>query len=203
MTTDLHIAETPAFLKAMLDAMPLSVFVVDAELSIVEMNATARREFAGAGEGVRYRSRGGQAWDCLSGLCGEDGCGTGAACRYCVIRDAVAAVADGKEAFRRKFTTQVLRDGQETEAHLLVTVNALPAEVAEGLFLLTLEDVTELVTLRGLVPICSHCKKIRNDDDFWEHIETYLKHHLDVDFSHGICPDCLQEHYPRPAKPTP
>lgn len=48
----------------------------------------------------------------------------------------------------------------------------------------------ELARLRGLLPICATCKKIRNDAGYWQGVETYLKEHADVDFSHGICPEC-------------
>lgn len=50
--------------------------------------------------------------------------------------------------------------------------------------------------LRGLIPICSKCKKVRNDDGFWEQVEDYIGEHSDADFSHSICPDCLKELYP-------
>lgn len=61
----------------------------------------------------------------------------------------------------------------------------------------TLDDVK---TLEGLIPICSHCKKIRDDSGFWGNVEQYISKHTNVDFSHGICPDCLQEHYPNQFK---
>lgn len=51
-------------------------------------------------------------------------------------------------------------------------------------------------TLEGLLPICSCCKKIRDDQGYWQHVETYLQEHTEADFSHGICPDCAHEHYP-------
>lgn len=62
--------------------------------------------------------------------------------------------------------------------------------------LLTLEEINELVELRRLIPICAWCKKVRNEEQFWDNVETYVQKHLDVDFSHGICPECLAEKYP-------
>lgn len=50
--------------------------------------------------------------------------------------------------------------------------------------------------LEGLISICMHCKKINNQADSWDHLEKYLSEHTDAMFSHGICPDCHQEHYP-------
>jgi hypothetical protein len=51
-------------------------------------------------------------------------------------------------------------------------------------------------TLHGLLPICSHCKKIRDDSGYWEQIESYVKNHSEAEFTHGICPDCIKKYFP-------
>ena len=56
--------------------------------------------------------------------------------------------------------------------------------------------IEEIKTLQGIIPICSHCHKIRNDDQIWDRLETYLSENTDAKLSHGICPECLKEHYP-------
>lgn len=56
--------------------------------------------------------------------------------------------------------------------------------------------MTEIKTLRGLLPICAACKKIRKDDGVWQQIETYLQAHTHAQFTHGICPDCRVRLYP-------
>ena len=48
----------------------------------------------------------------------------------------------------------------------------------------------EIKQLRGLLPICAYCKKIRNDGNYWEQIESYISNHSNISFSHGICPAC-------------
>jgi PAS domain S-box-containing protein len=55
----------------------------------------------------------------------------------------------------------------------------------------------EVKTLSGLIPICSHCKKVRDDSGYWEQVEYYLAKYTNADFSHGICPECMQQYYPR------
>lgn len=50
--------------------------------------------------------------------------------------------------------------------------------------------------LGGLLPICANCKKIRDDNGYWNQIELYIREHSEAEFSHGICPDCAQELYP-------
>ncbi len=54
--------------------------------------------------------------------------------------------------------------------------------------------------LEGMLPICASCKKIRDDSGYWEQIETYIKRHANVKFSHGICPECAEKLYPDYAK---
>lgn len=57
---------------------------------------------------------------------------------------------------------------------------------------LALEEVKRL---SGLLPICAHCKSVRKDDGYWQEVEGYFSEHTGTQFSHGICPDCLKEHY--------
>ena len=53
----------------------------------------------------------------------------------------------------------------------------------------TAADVKQL---RGLLPICAYCKKIRDDQDYWHQVDAYLRQHTDVRFSHAICPECFE-----------
>ncbi len=55
--------------------------------------------------------------------------------------------------------------------------------------------LAEVKRLSGLLPICSSCKKIRNDEGYWQQIELYIRDHSEADFSHGICPDCARRLY--------
>lgn len=54
----------------------------------------------------------------------------------------------------------------------------------------------EVKTLSGFIPICSYCKKIRDDKGFWEQVESYVGKRSTAQFSHGICPDCVKKYYP-------
>lgn len=58
------------------------------------------------------------------------------------------------------------------------------------------QALREVKVLRGLIPICASCKKIRNDDGFWQQIEVYIGEHSEVEFSHGLCQPCLKKLYP-------
>lgn len=62
---------------------------------------------------------------------------------------------------------------------------------------LELQDaIAQIKTLKGIIPICASCKKIRDDSGFWDQVEAYVMKHTDAAFSHGICPDCMDKLYP-------
>ena len=54
----------------------------------------------------------------------------------------------------------------------------------------------ELKNLRGLMPICAGCHKVRDSKGYWEEVEKYIREHAEIDFSHGLCPDCAKKLYP-------
>ena len=56
--------------------------------------------------------------------------------------------------------------------------------------------LAQVKTLSGLLPICSCCKRIRNDAGFWTMVDAYMSEHTDVQFSHGLCPECIKKLYP-------
>jgi len=56
--------------------------------------------------------------------------------------------------------------------------------------------LNEIKTLSGFIPICSSCKKIRDDHGYWEQIESYIKNHSNAEFTHSLCPDCVEKLYP-------
>ena len=57
-------------------------------------------------------------------------------------------------------------------------------------------SIETIKTLRGLIPICANCKKIRDDKGYWNQIESYIQKHSEAEFSHGICPECARKLYP-------
>ncbi len=62
------------------------------------------------------------------------------------------------------------------------------------------EKEKEIQNLRSIIPICMHCKDIRNDEGFWGQVEEYISKHSVVNFSHGVCPKCMKKHYPEFSK---
>jgi hypothetical protein len=58
------------------------------------------------------------------------------------------------------------------------------------------DSLNEIKLLSGMLPICASCKKIRDDNGYWKQIETYISEHSEAQFSHSICPDCMEKLYP-------
>ena len=56
--------------------------------------------------------------------------------------------------------------------------------------------LSEVKTLRSLLPMCCHCRKVRDDEGLWSRLEAYVSAHTDTRFTHSLCPDCLRELYP-------
>jgi hypothetical protein len=76
------------------------------------------------------------------------------------------------------------------------TLSAREAELSQKVE----EALGEVRMLSGLLPICSSCKKIRDDGGAWHQVESYVRDHSEATFTHGICPDCVQKLYPDVAK---
>lgn len=77
-----------------------------------------------------------------------------------------------------------------------VTERKLAEEERERLLKDLQSALAEVKRLSGLLPICAHCKKIRDDKGYWNAIEDYIRNHSDAEFSHSICPDCAKKLYP-------
>lgn len=73
----------------------------------------------------------------------------------------------------------------------------------ESLIVELKEALENVKRLQGLLPICSNCKKIRNDDGYWAQVDQYLQEYSEVKFSHGLCPDCAREMFPEFYQPDP
>jgi len=182
------------YLRSVLDAIPSVILIVDRDLCILDANREAARVL-GPRPDLLLRRLCGEVLDCLHASTHEGGCGSTPFCNDCVIRRSVAAVCDGAPMIRRAGQMRIHKAGKTQEPWFLVTAASFAHEGQE-LVLLVLEDVTELVELRRIVPMCANCRKVRDDQDFWQRVEDYLEKHTSVQFSHGLCPECLRELHP-------
>jgi sigma-B regulation protein RsbU (phosphoserine phosphatase) len=84
-------------------------------------------------------------------------------------------------------------DPEELRARVNVGVRVLTLQQRLAQQVTELQDALSKVRqLSGMLPICSYCKRIRSDQDYWESIETYIGEHSNTQFSHGICPSCME-----------
>lgn len=63
------------------------------------------------------------------------------------------------------------------------------------------EAVSRVKTLSGLLPICAWCKNVRDDEGYWKSVESYVQNHTDARFSHCLCPECMEKHFPAAVDP--
>lgn len=170
---------------------------------IADDDATSRLMLSRAIEGWGYEAvvvqDGNAAWDCI----------TGPTPPSLVIVDWMMPGLSGIELCRR------IRDRVQSPVYvILLTARRAREDVVEGLHAgaddylskpfdpdelrarlhvgkRTLALMASIKRLSGLLPICSYCKRIRSDHDYWEQLECYISEHSDAQFSHGICPACL------------
>jgi phosphoserine phosphatase RsbU/P len=110
------------------------------------------------------------------------------------MRDHRDDMVQGLQAGADDYVTKPF-DQEELRARLQVgaRVAALQKNLTERVHQLE-EALANVKQLRGLLPICSYCKKIRNDGNYWQQVEAYIEEHSGAQFSHGICPECYAQY---------
>lgn len=179
-----------SLLEAVFNAMPSIVFLVDADVRIQEYNQAAA-ELMMTKRMVALKQRAGDILHCVHSLEVAEGCGNAPFCKDCVIRNSVVEAFQGNRIVRRRAKLELTRDRQTTLIYALITVSPFVFQETP-LALLVIEDISEIAELHRLIPICASCRKVRDDKESWIRVETYFKENWDVDFTHGLCPACLQ-----------
>ena len=182
------------YCRTIWEATPLPMFVVDDDARVMDLNLEAGRMLGWAEEFV-LRRRYGDVFHCVHALHVPEGCGRTPFCKDCNVRNAVGAAFRGQEVARKRTRMEVEREGKTRLVDLLVT--AAPFQFEDTNYaLLILEDVSELMALQELLPICAGCKRIRDDQNYWHRLESYLENHLNIGLTHGLCPECTKKYFP-------
>jgi DNA-binding response OmpR family regulator len=109
-------------------------------------------------------------------------------------RDGVADRIAGLDAGADDYIVKPF-EREELHARVQVGFRMLELQAALADRVRELEEaLTRVKQLQGLLPICSYCKKVRDDQNYWQQVETYIEGHSDAQFTHGICPDCRQKY---------
>lgn len=186
--------ETEKIRQNLIDALPHLVFVVDEDVRILMANATGLTALGGD-FGRIHHHRAGQAFSCLNAHATPGGCGCADLCRDCAVRNGVKAAYQGNRTFRHRTKMTLKTDQGTSDVYIRVTAGPLEMD-GQRRALLTLEDVSDVIDIKGLVPICAHCKKIRVESQFWQRVEEFFTKRLDVNFTHGLCPECMEQYFP-------
>jgi DNA-binding response OmpR family regulator len=118
---------------------------------------------------------------------------------YIIILTARTQKKDIVQALEAGANDYMTKPFNNMELRARVRVGQRMVEMKEKLSLQVQELRTALdhiKTLQGIIPICSFCKKIRDDQGYWSQVEAYLSRHSDAQFSHGFCPECMGRHFP-------
>lgn len=175
----------------LLDVIPAMIFVVDDDVRLLNFNRTSTKAFGLDKEAV-FRRRGGDVLNCVHSHDDPEGCGKGPHCGDCVMRNAVNSAIHNQEISRSYTQLSLQEDNGIKNIDCLITTapivyNNVPA------VLLVIEDISEIAQLRKLVPMCAWCKKIRDDRQYWDSVDKYIMGQMNVDITHGICPDCAKK----------
>jgi len=178
------------FAMGYLDVIPAAVFVVDADVRVLNYNRASALTFALRSDTAVFK-RGGEALHCIHSYETPEGCGHGTACTSCVIRNSVTAAVLSERIYRKYHRMTLVSAENNVEIDCFVTVAPITYEGAHQA-LLVVEDVSEIFALRRLIPICAWCKKVRDDEDYWVSVEHYLKQQQNAKITHGVCPECAE-----------
>jgi PAS domain S-box-containing protein len=196
-----QLLEAREYAESIIRTIRNSLVVIDSHMKIVSANDSFYRNFnisSEEAEGQLFYDLNGRQWDIPE------------------LKNLLEHILPGENIVENFEVNQDFPSlGQRT---MLLNVRKIFRETLEkSLILISIEDITErkkmieektrlinhlqeslthINTLKGLIPICSSCKKIRDDNGYWHQVEAYIEEHSHAEFSHGICPECLANFYP-------
>lgn len=198
----------PALQTAVINAFPDPIFIIDQHGVYTEVIGGKERSLYDSLEYLRGKKLHDVLPASVAGLCMlaiETALSTGSIQIIEYELDQAQCLSNpqdgpqGKQWFQARICPTQLED-ENSRYVLYLAINMTEKKNAEIERDHTIEQLqaafSEIRQLRGIIPICGHCKKIRDDSGFWRQIEAYFQQHSGAEFSHSICPDCIRRHYP-------
>jgi len=181
-------------LNKVYEIIPLPIFIVNKNVEIVHCNKSALMLMQCNFDEFKTLPdfRGGAALHCINSSNDHGCCGKSDECKTCILRNSIIDSFKSINTFQKKLIINIYHDSKLKNVTALITTINLDMHFS----LLLIENITELVKLQNLIPICSHCKQIRDDNKYWNTVEEYISTITGSDITHGICPDCLKSLYP-------
>jgi len=174
------------FFRLLFKVIPTGIVLVDVNGYVQAINPEGSKMFCAEppSDGTRYL--GGDLFRCVNA---KNGCGVAADCQRCILRANAMLAISGQTVSRQKGKFCVVKDNDIKQFILQVTASPLLYK-QHTMALLIIEDISLVTELSGLIPICSSCHNIRNDNGDWVNIAKYLQEHSEAELTHDYCPKC-------------
>jgi PAS domain S-box-containing protein len=192
--------EEKAFSESMLDAVVDTVFVFDPTTGRPLRWNRAFREISGFTDEEIAGKKAPEDWY------GEEDLKHAEAATERVLEEGrstleMALMTKNGRSIPTEYTGSLIRDVEGRPKYIIavgrdITERKRADEAREKLIGELQDAFAKVKTLSGLIPICASCKKVRDDEGYWNQIETYIREHSEAQFSHGICPECARKLYP-------
>jgi PAS domain S-box-containing protein len=183
-------------LQSLFDTIDDFLFVLDMEGNILRVNPVVRERLGYSSEELTGASflkvhapdRREEAWAIINDMLS----GRASACHIPVITKDGNLIPVETKVIRGRWDDRDVLFGLSRD----ITERKRSELERERLIAELQKALDEIKTLKGYIPICSYCKKIRDDKGYWEQLEKYISDHTDALFSHSICPSCLKTYFP-------
>lgn len=176
------------FFRVLFDMNPNPMIVICSDGRVKAANPAANSLFCIQSD-TKFPLAGGDLLQCVNA---KNGCGCSPVCINCILRKSFNQAMSDQNVHRQKgkFVTQQSENLEEFT--FLITAKKLMYH-RQLTVLIIFEDISLISELSGLLPICSYCHKIRDEDGNWTPVAQYLRSHSEAEFSHDCCPSCMEE----------
>ncbi len=187
--------------RELLDAFPMAVVAVSGDRRLLAGNRALAELFGDPTEVIARQGGAGDLARCVNAITRSEGCGHTPACAQCMLRLSAEQAVRGARIVNREVHLKRQSAGGFADQVFLISGAPYHPAGSPVCALLFIQEITALHRLRGLVPICASCKKIRGSDEDWQRLERFIEEHSYASFTHSVCPECAVKLYPEAMGP--